>query len=199
MVSDPERAPFNLDQWSRCFRELEATLARQLRDEALPTEALLMYRFVEMQFHGQVHTLRVPVEDTDLSANDGGIRLVDRFTELYEARYGAGTAYRKVGVEVLTFVVEGHAALPRSVLPPAELGDRNPVAACDGERNVYLHETGKFTAIPIYRAERLKPGNEFGGPAIVEAEDTTVLVHADQRLWVDGYRNLRLELEDRDS
>jgi hypothetical protein len=28
----------------------------------------------------------------------------------------------------------------------------------------------------------------------VEAEDTTVLVHPDQRLWVDGFLNLRIEV-----
>jgi len=198
MVSDPARAPFDLVRWSRHFAELEATLVGQLHDEGLPTQHLLMRRSVELQFHGQVHTVRVPVQQADLEAEDGGAALVDRFTELYEARYGPGTAYRKVGAEALTFVVEGFAALPRRLPAPLELGDPDAAGACEGERDVYLHEVGAFTAIPVYRAERLTPGNEFAGPAIVEAEDTTVLVHPAQWLWVDGYRNLRLELAERD-
>ena len=123
MVSDPARAPFDLVRWSRHFAELEATLVGQLHDEGLPTQHLLMRRSVELQFHGQVHTVRVPVQQADLDAEDGGAALVDRFTELYEARYGPGTAYRKVGVEALTFVVEGFAALPRRLPAPLELGD----------------------------------------------------------------------------
>jgi N-methylhydantoinase A len=33
----------------------------------------------------------------------------------------------------------------------------------------------------------------LAGPAVIEAEDTTVLVHPGQQLWVDGLLNLRIE------
>jgi N-methylhydantoinase A len=46
----------------------------------------------------------------------------------------------------------------------------------------------------VYGAERLRPGNQLAGPALVEAEDTTVLVHPGQRLWVDRFVNLRIEV-----
>ena len=32
------------------------------------------------------------------------------------------------------------------------------------------------------------------GPLLVEAEDTTVLVRPGHRLWVDGLRNMRIDL-----
>ena len=198
MVSDPARAPFDLDQWSRRFADLETTLTKQLGEEGLPTESLTTRRLVELQFHGQVHTLRITVEDEDLAAGDGGEALIERFTEQYEARYGPGTAYRKVGVEAMTFVVEGLAALPRGVPAPEQLADADASAALDGERDVYLHEEGAFVPVRVYRAERLQPGNRADGPAIIEAEDTTVLVHPGQRLWVDAYRNLRLDLSEGD-
>ena len=47
---------------------------------------------------------------------------------------------------------------------------------------------------PVFDAERLRPGNELPGPALVEAPDTTVFVHEGQRLWVDGFLNLRIDL-----
>ena len=46
----------------------------------------------------------------------------------------------------------------------------------------------------MYSAERLRRGNDLTGPALIEAEDTTVLVHPGQRLWVDGFLNLRIEV-----
>ena len=94
----------------------------------------------------------------------------------------------------MTFVVEGAAGLP---LP-------EPEALPDDGADAAGAETGERAAPPpgrrapvqarVYAAERLRPGNELTGPALVEAEDTTVLVHPGQRLWVDGFLNLRIEV-----
>jgi N-methylhydantoinase A len=193
MTSDPARAPFDLGRWRRRFDALEETLRRDLEREKLPTGDLAVQRFVELQFRGQVHAVRVPVEEADLALDDGGEAVIERFTQLYEAKYGPGSAYHQAGVEAMTFVVEGVASLP---LPePTELPDagRDPGDAETGERPVHLPSERAVTA-RVYSAERLRPGNELSGPALVEAEDTTVLVHPSQRLWVDGLLNLRIEV-----
>ena len=194
MVSDPSRAPFDLARWRERFGELEASLRREFEDEHLPTRDLALQRSVELQFSGQVHALRVPVEAADLELDDGGERVIDRFIERYEAKYGRGTAYRKAGVEAMTFVVEGVAGMP---LPQAEpLADEgaDPAAALRGRRPIYLPGGVGLQTADVYSAEALRPGNELCGPAIVEAEDTTVLVPPGQRLWVDGFLNLRIEV-----
>jgi N-methylhydantoinase A len=194
VVSDPSRAPFDLQRWSARFRELEETLEREFEEEGLPTGTLSLQRFVELQFRGQVHAVRVPVEPADLELDDGGERVIDRFSEMYEAKYGRGSAYRKAGVEAMTFVAEGVAALPLPQAEPLPDEGSDPAAALRGERPVHLSELGGSQTARVYRAEELRPGNELAGPALVEADDTTVLVHPGQRLWVDGYLNLRIEL-----
>jgi N-methylhydantoinase A len=194
VVSDPSRAPFDLRRWGARFHELEESLRREFEAERLPTGSLSLQRFVELQFRGQVHAVRVPVEPVDLELDDGGERVIERFTELYEAKYGRGSAYPKAGVEAMTFAVEGVAGLP---LPRVEaLADEgsDPADALRGERSVYLPEVGEPATAPVYSAERLRAGNELIGPTLIEAEDTTVLVHPGQRVWVDGYLNLRLEV-----
>jgi N-methylhydantoinase A len=119
--------------------------------------------------------------------------VVDRFVSLYEAKYGPGTAYRQAGVEAMTFAVEAIAGLPvpePEPLPP-EGGDASH--ARKGERPVHVPGAG-FEPVAVYDAERLRPGNELEGPAVVEAEDTTILVHPGQRLWLDGMLDLRIDL-----
>ena len=190
MASDPARAPFDLERWRARF----ADLARDLEREQLPTGELTLRRFVDLQFRGQVHTVKVPVEEADFERDDGGEAVIDRFTELYEAKYGRGSAYRQAGVEAMTFIVEGAAGLP---LPQPEARPEegpDPGDAQTGERPVHLPGAGGNVAARVYSAERLRPGNELAGPALVEAEDTTVLVQPRHRLWVDGFLNLRLEL-----
>ncbi len=194
VASDPMRAPFDLARWRRRFDELEQSLQRELAQEHLPTGNLMLQRFAALQFKGQAHTVRIPVTDADLEPDDGGERIVERFTDLYEARYGRGTAYRQAGVEVLTFSVEATAGLPVPKPEPVPSEGIDASHAAKGSRPVYLHELGRFEDVAVIDAERLRPGNELVGPAVVEAPDTTVLVHAGQRLWVDGFLDLRLDL-----
>jgi N-methylhydantoinase A len=122
--------------------------------------------------------------------------VIERFIERYEAKYGPGTAYRKAGVEAMTFTVEGVAGLPLPKAAPLPDEGADAAAALSGERWIYLPEPADFETARVYSAELLRPGNELAGPALVEAEDTTVLVHPGQRLWVDGFLNLRIEIRE---
>jgi N-methylhydantoinase A len=63
-----------------------------------------------------------------------------------------------------------------------------------GTRHVYLSESAAAEPVAVYDADQLLPGNELGGPAVIEADDTTILVHPGQRLWVDGILDLRIAL-----
>jgi N-methylhydantoinase A len=194
LISDPTPEPFDLGAWRRRFGDLEHSLVRELEDERLTTEGLVFRRFVDLQFKGQVHTVRVPVGDEDLAADDGGEGVIQRFIEMYEGKYGRGTAYRKAGVWAETFAVEGSARLPLALPEPNALGGADPAAAEKGRRMQYLPELGGFEPTPVFDAERLLPGHRLEGPALIDAEDTTVLVRPGDRLWVDGFLNLRMDL-----
>jgi N-methylhydantoinase A len=194
ITSDPMRAPFDLQRWRRRLEELEASLRREFEQERLPTRNLTLSRFVALQFRGQVHAVRVPIGHDDLAQDDGGERVIGRFTDLYEARFGRGTAYREAGVEALTFSVEATAGMPipRPEPRPQEGGDASH--ALKGSRRVFLKESGRFGDVLVFDADSLRPGNDLTGPVVVEAPDTTVIAHEGQRLWVDGFLNLRIEL-----
>ncbi|MDR7482976.1 MAG: hydantoinase/oxoprolinase family protein [Armatimonadota bacterium] len=193
-VSDPARAPFDLRRWRARFADLEAEARRQMEAERLPTGNLKLQRFAHLQFRGQVHTVRVPIDDADLDAADGGERIVDTFTSLYEGTYGPGTAYRAAGVELVTLSIEVVAPLPKPTLDAAPGSAAEAGAAVKDERPVYVHEAKRFVPVKVYAAERLRPGHRLAGPALVEAEDMTVYVHPGQVLWVDGMANIRIEL-----
>jgi N-methylhydantoinase A/oxoprolinase/acetone carboxylase beta subunit len=61
-----------------------------------------------------------------------------------------------------------------------------------GERRVYFKEQGHVPTA-VYRRELLAPGNVVLGPAVIEAVDTTAIVHPLQLARVDGWTNLLLE------
>jgi N-methylhydantoinase A/oxoprolinase/acetone carboxylase beta subunit len=49
--------------------------------------------------------------------------------------------------------------------------------------------------LPFYHGDQLQPGCHLDGPAIVVQPDTTVFIGLGDRLKVDGYRNLIVEVK----
>jgi N-methylhydantoinase A len=198
MVSEPMLAPFDLGKWREHFERLEERLRSGLESERMPIDELRLQWFVDLQFRGQVHSVRVPVDGQDLTSEDGGEAVIERFAALYEARYGRGTAYRKAGVEAMTFAVEALAALPTPALEWLETGDSDPARARIGTRPIHLGDGTAPEEVPVYSVERLEPGLAVDGPLLVEAEDTNILMRTGHRLWIDGLINMRIDLgEDR--
>lgn len=195
VASDPTRAPFDMERWRERFATLQSQLVERMRGQKLPVDRLDTSCAVDLQFRGQVHSIRVPVEEPDFGRDDGGEGVINRFVELYEAKYGPGTAYPRAGVEAMTFAVEGVAPLDVPVAEPLPPSDKEASDARRGERLVYFRELDGFGMVDIYEAERLHAGAEVTGPAIVDAEDTTVVVPPGHRLWVDGFANMRLNLD----
>jgi N-methylhydantoinase A len=57
-----------------------------------------------------------------------------------------------------------------------------------------MPEAGGFTAVPVYDRERLRAGNRFAGPAIVEQMDATTVILPGMSAHVEPYMNLMLEV-----
>ncbi|MGN6463317.1 MAG: hydantoinase/oxoprolinase family protein, partial [Pseudolabrys sp.] len=193
-MSDPMRFPFDLPRIREHFKTLESNIVTQMKEQRLPIGKVHLTRYVHLLFKGQVHTVRVPVTDFDLKAPDRGQGIVWRFVDLYELRYGKGTAYTEAGVEAVALSVEAIADLPKPKLAEARMGSANAAGAIKERRKVYLHERKAFVPIPIYAGDKLHPGHRFKGPAIVEGEDMTVLVRTGHDLWIDRYQNLRIDM-----
>jgi N-methylhydantoinase A len=60
-------------------------------------------------------------------------------------------------------------------------------------RDVWIAEEERSVPCPVYERDRLKPGNGFAGPAIVEQMDATTFVLPGMTARVDAYLNLIME------
>jgi N-methylhydantoinase A/acetophenone carboxylase len=56
-----------------------------------------------------------------------------------------------------------------------------------GTRPAYWPELRDFTQTPVYSFEMLLPGNLVQGPAVIDAELTTVVVPPGQSFSIDEY------------
>ncbi|MGH7907694.1 MAG: hydantoinase/oxoprolinase family protein, partial [Candidatus Binataceae bacterium] len=107
-------------------------------------------------------------------------------------RFGAGSGYKEAGVEMVNFRLRGVGLLRKPELKAEELRGSDPRAALAEVREVYFSELRGTTAANCYDFEKLIPGNEVHGPAVVWTPITTVVVNPGQRVWCDPYKNLHV-------
>ena len=70
---------------------------------------------------------------------------------------------------------------------------RSPRTAMRERREVWIGEENRAVPCPIYERDRLKPGNAFIGPAVVEQMDATTFIPPGMIVHVDVFSNLILE------
>jgi len=76
-------------------------------------------------------------------------------------------------------------------LPVYKPVDENPEKALKGNRGVYWKDGYILTS--IYEQGKLECGNIVFGPAIIESEDTTILIPAHKKYTVDYLLNGLIE------
>lgn len=190
-LSDPISAPFNVVRLRNIFDRLDREVGEEFKRVGIGAENTFLSRSVDMKYKGQVHEVRVTVPRT----LDDGIpeKIVEAFESAYEQKYGPGTAYKAAGIQALTWRVSGRGRTTKPAFTRLPLGSHCPSGTSTGTREVYFSETRGKVATRIYDREKLRPGNVVKGPAIIEALDTTIVVHPGQRASIDGYLNTILE------
>jgi len=190
-LSDPMLLPFDAHRWSANYDQLDARALASLAANGIEREQTYLQRYVRLRYRGQVHEIDAPVPHGAITP-ERLEEVLANFEHLYESKYGRGTAYRRAGIQAITFRVHGFGRLYPPVLTAHPLEEADAGEAVKTERKVYFREAGGFITVPIYDADRLRSGNRVQGPAVVEAVDTTVVIHPGQRAEVDPYLNIAI-------
>ena len=73
----------------------------------------------------------------------------------------------------------------KPILEKRSLGKSNPQEAHKGMREVYMG--GRWHKANLYEMDRLMPGHEVKGPAIIEHPATTLVVHPQDSVHIDEW------------
>ncbi len=183
-ISAPGVMPIDAEAANGTFSELAERGRAILGLSDFPVSQRLL---IWMRFRNQTQEVAVPIERLPLT-EESVAGLVDGFLELYEARYGRGTAVPHTPIEAVTYetITTAHIRPPELQTAPPRDGS----AAQTGSRGVFFagaeHETAVFDGL------RLAPADVVQGPALVECPGTTVVVHPNQIMAVDDYGNFEL-------
>jgi N-methylhydantoinase A len=172
------------------FAALSDRAERWFEHEAIAPADRRLARTVDMRYHGQNYELGVPVPEGPISPATMQA-LAAGFGEAHRQRYGF--AADGDPVQIVTLRVEATGTVRKAELLAHPAAGLDASGAIVETRPVWLAETRNFVPTPIYARDRLRPGNRFTGPAIVEQMDATTLVPPGTTARVDAYLNLILE------
>jgi N-methylhydantoinase A/oxoprolinase/acetone carboxylase beta subunit len=174
----------------KIFRELEADGEKTLK-KAGKEEAVRFERSLDMRFVGQGSETNVPLAERDFTKlKKEEIRR--KFDQIYEKLYGR--TYPDSAVEFINFKVR--ASLPERLFKFSKL-ERKGVslkAAIKGRRPAYSGIAKDFIPYTVYDRYKLFPNAKFKGPAIIEENESTLIVGEDGTVSVDDFGFLWVEL-----
>jgi N-methylhydantoinase A len=165
--------------------EGEALIGR----EKLAIRSIRRLYSVDMQFVGQTHLLRVPLERPDVDVKT----LRRLFEETYFNRFQVELADIRANlVNANCSVIGMRADLDLSALIDPAGRRATPGEAMTGRREV--HFDGAWHDTPVYWRDHLPAGFSLTGPALVQQMDTTVLIEPGDRASGDRDGNILIEI-----
>jgi N-methylhydantoinase A len=174
---------------------LERQAARALAKEGFPSSAHCFQRSADLRYYGQAFEVRVPTPGGPV---DSGFRaeVLARFHDAHERLYGY--CYRddpRHAVEWVNLRVSGIGPITRPALKARAAGDGDPARARTGGRRVCFGDSAagrpaEWVDTPIYRRDRLAPGDALYGPAVIEEFGSTLPLHPGFAALIDPYGNI---------
>ena len=173
----------------KAFSDVESQAISQFKSEGIEKKNIKFTRYGNFRYKNQEHTTEVKLSDGKVS--DEQISLIeDEFHKTYEHEY----TYRLdmpvelVGIHVVATTEVGKLTMKEM---PNQKTDESE--ARKGEREVDYALDGIHQAI-LYDGEKLMPGMKLIGPAIIEDSGATTVIQPGNKVYIDGYTNIHIEI-----
>lgn len=168
------------------YSALEEQASARLR--AWFSGPIKMERSAEMRYGEQVFEVDVPLSDVNLESPELMSEIEGRFHRAHEDLYTYSLREEEVVLVNGRAAAVGVVARPKDKIEPAA----KVPATAQKRRRAFFNNA--WREVDVYAAAQLAPGNVIHGPAIVEAETTTVIVNEGDRVTVNARRWLDIKL-----
>jgi len=144
--------------------------------ERVAADAVDVRRSLDLRYVGQWHELTIPVDDLDPD------QVAATFHAQHELLFGYSSPSQPVELLAARVTTVGRTPKPA---PLEAASGADAESALVGSRPVWSLAERRLADTPVYDGAALGPGSSLRGPAIVELENTTVVVLAGFELFVD--------------
>lgn len=164
--------------FNKIVKGLTDAVLRDMRGEGFPPEEVAYSLELEVESGNATAVLESPV--TLLAGMQDVSRVLDSF-----ALQNNLDVVNELKMHLFRLRASSPAAHPE--LEPHDFAGESPEKASKGKRDVYWKDG--FTPTAIYAQAKLECGNIIRGPAIIESDDTTILVPQGKKYTVDNLLN----------
>lgn len=178
-----DRAEFNA-----LVREMIDKANQELVSESLRPEEAKVSLELDMLYGGQVNVKRTSCPVLAIESDADARAVYDEFEKEFSAAFSPLVVNRPGGVYLDNFVLRVTVPVKKPPIAEYPLQGADASHARIGTRPAYWPELESTVETAIYKFESLEPGNEVIGPAVLEAELTTVVVPPGRRFSVDRHR-----------
>jgi N-methylhydantoinase A len=192
---EPMLMPFDAGTLNAIFEPMARDAAAKLAIEGFASDKITLNCAVELRYRRQVHQIVTPLHGAPPFARFALDAVMADFEQLYERRYGRGSAFRGAGMEAVIFRLKASGLVEAPTPTPEPLRAPDPSAAEMGRRNIYVDTANAMAPATIYDYLRMCPGNRVRGPAVIHTPITTIVIQSQQIGRMDQFRNLIVESE----
>jgi N-methylhydantoinase A len=174
------------------FTAMEVDGERDVRRASPTISGVQVSRALDMRYVGQEHAVTVDIPVEAFKAHDAP-RVKALFDATHTQRYGYCSEDEPAEIVSIRTSVAG--VMPKPALTEiANGGSAPPREASNGVRPVYFSEARGWVDTATWQRERLLAGNVIAGPALVEEYASTTVVLPGDRLTVDRFGHLVIEV-----
>jgi N-methylhydantoinase A/acetophenone carboxylase len=141
---------------------------------------------LDLKFGGQLNTKRTMSPLLHVRSDADCEAIYAAFEKEYSETFSPMGLTPDAGVEIDNFVLRATIKTEKPTMTKLKMGGRDASAARLASRQAFWNHVG-WQETAIYNRAKLEPGNGFDGPAIIEAEDTTIVVEPGWSFEVDAY------------
>ncbi len=174
------------------FLGMEVEGERDVRRASPAISGVEVTRALDMRYVGQEHAVTVDIPVAAFKAHDAAA-IKRLFDATHTQRYGYCSQEEPAEIVSIRTSVAG--TMPKPALAAIAAGEATPPRnAANGVRPVYFSQAGGWVDTPTFQRERLLAGNAIAGPALVEEYASTTVVLPGDRLTVDRFGHLVIEV-----
>ncbi len=183
-ASELDRASFQAS-----FEELEGQARKQLEDDGVPADRMIIQRVCDCRYLGQGYELRLDAPSGDI--DDSWVaKLTSDFHEAHEREYTR--RFDDVDIELPNIRVRGIGLMPDLTVPEVQTGDGDSQRAVHHEAEAWFRVDGNMVRLPTryYDRSKLLAGDRIEGPGIINQYDTTTVLPPGFTAEIDRFGNI---------
>ena len=141
--------------------------------------------FLMMRYTGQLEDVEVRSSRRAVTSAADMRAVIAEFETVYAKINHRVSRYGAAGFSIMELGITAIADKVKPTLERRALGTSDPASAHKGLRDAYIG--GQWHKANLYEMDRLQPGHEVQGPAIIEHPATTLVVHPNDLVAIDEW------------